>query len=457
MHVACPCCLELLNPNDDLVATPCGHVFHGRCIKKWIEAGRPSCPQCRNRFSESQLRRIFLSESADQSNVNDPGLLQSKIDALTFEVRCAEKEQKTLKEEVHDLKGKNKGLQEQVQVFDTKRKRIQEKLDESRAEVKYLQAQKADVRRAKEEAADLREKLHIYDSVNSAINDSVGEVNRRLHELGDFSKASKELSIIAEALKRELHRQNVEKTQLRRNLQVTNDQLQRLRKKAREQETRLTETCRARTTLEADYRHADEERAGLREKVRQMEKALNSPADLGRVHARRILAESPAPLTESPTPIKEKIDFLKENSSERDDVDLFSESEEEKDSVGKNSGSKSKNGQSEQVHIQCISDNFADLFGTRKRSPLKDAMAETLSQMNIMKKSRLAGSQAASANVPSDVYYNGLGGHAKSDEFPKPLGVSVSKKQLKKKRLMTQSHKEKKTTTIDKFFKFDTP
>lgn len=42
----CVICLENLGMERELLCTPCSHMFHGDCIKKWLENGN-SCPICR--------------------------------------------------------------------------------------------------------------------------------------------------------------------------------------------------------------------------------------------------------------------------------------------------------------------------------------------------------------------------------------------------------------------------
>ena len=81
-----------------------------------------------------------------------------------------------------------------------------------------LQAEKHSYKKAREEAAELREQLEMYKTVDEMVRGSAGEVNNRLHDMGDFSKAARELSIIIVALKRELAAKGEEKLELRAKL-----------------------------------------------------------------------------------------------------------------------------------------------------------------------------------------------------------------------------------------------
>jgi hypothetical protein len=66
----CHICLEDLRA--ELVACPCGHVYHYECIVQALEVNK-QCPICRGRATPSQLIRLFLEvpePSAEQSNAH---------------------------------------------------------------------------------------------------------------------------------------------------------------------------------------------------------------------------------------------------------------------------------------------------------------------------------------------------------------------------------------------------
>ncbi|KAL6614178.1 hypothetical protein ACP70R_036448 [Stipagrostis hirtigluma subsp. patula] len=42
----CAVCLEKLAPGASAAVTPCGHLYHPRCVAPWIKA-RGTCPLCR--------------------------------------------------------------------------------------------------------------------------------------------------------------------------------------------------------------------------------------------------------------------------------------------------------------------------------------------------------------------------------------------------------------------------
>ena len=76
------------------------------------------------------------------------------------------------------------------------------------------------------------------------VRGSMGEVNNRLHDIGDFSKASRELSIIIVGLKRELAAKGEEKMELRTELK---------RASARVAEVKSKLSAAAKETLELSH------------------------------------------------------------------------------------------------------------------------------------------------------------------------------------------------------------
>ena len=78
MNIACSICLESFILTSDIYTTPCGHVFHYKCIRKWLESeiqqlGTSNCPQCREKCAIDQIIRLCFSQNdlaLDENNVN---------------------------------------------------------------------------------------------------------------------------------------------------------------------------------------------------------------------------------------------------------------------------------------------------------------------------------------------------------------------------------------------------
>ena len=63
MNVACSICLESFTLTSDIYTTPCGHVFHYECIRKWLERGNPHCSLCRQNCEINEITRLHVSEN----------------------------------------------------------------------------------------------------------------------------------------------------------------------------------------------------------------------------------------------------------------------------------------------------------------------------------------------------------------------------------------------------------
>ena len=79
MNISCSICLDFFNSRSDISTTPCGHVFHTKCIEKWFENGENICSQCRKPCT--QTIRVYFSEN--ESNFQEEYL--EMLDKLEME------------------------------------------------------------------------------------------------------------------------------------------------------------------------------------------------------------------------------------------------------------------------------------------------------------------------------------------------------------------------------------
>ena len=88
MDIACSTCLESFTLDCDVSTTPCGHLFHTKCINKWIKNEKRDCPQCRQSCSLDQLMKIYFSGT---NTNNGKGCLISESFFSYFKVPSSEK------------------------------------------------------------------------------------------------------------------------------------------------------------------------------------------------------------------------------------------------------------------------------------------------------------------------------------------------------------------------------
>jgi hypothetical protein len=65
MPVKCSICLDLLELNNQLAVTKCGHLFHHSCVSRWVSL-KSSCPYCRVALTSSQVTKAYVGESDQQ-------------------------------------------------------------------------------------------------------------------------------------------------------------------------------------------------------------------------------------------------------------------------------------------------------------------------------------------------------------------------------------------------------
>lgn len=71
MDIACSICLDSFTLTSNIYTTPCGHVFHYKCIQRWLQEGNQGCSQCRWTCKISQVTKLHFSEneSAVEKNI----------------------------------------------------------------------------------------------------------------------------------------------------------------------------------------------------------------------------------------------------------------------------------------------------------------------------------------------------------------------------------------------------
>ncbi|XP_022147818.1 E3 ubiquitin-protein ligase RNF12-B-like isoform X2 [Momordica charantia] len=74
----CSVCLEDFQPREEVMTTPCNHMFHEECIVPWVKSNG-QCPVCRFALFERTGRRAASSNNATASNVLTNNLPDDEI------------------------------------------------------------------------------------------------------------------------------------------------------------------------------------------------------------------------------------------------------------------------------------------------------------------------------------------------------------------------------------------
>lgn len=73
----CAICLENLQPEDDIRALSCKHVFHDECIRLWFTSRKASCPLCKHDYYTGPRQSNEPTETAQE---NDNGENSAAVD-----------------------------------------------------------------------------------------------------------------------------------------------------------------------------------------------------------------------------------------------------------------------------------------------------------------------------------------------------------------------------------------
>ena len=71
------CAICLNNLKNNLNITPCGHKYHKKCIERWHNTGKTTCPQCRKRTrnnTKKTTRNVVIEtvlENIDTGNLRN--------------------------------------------------------------------------------------------------------------------------------------------------------------------------------------------------------------------------------------------------------------------------------------------------------------------------------------------------------------------------------------------------
>eukprot|EP00754_Rhynchopus_humris_P012707 Rhum_TRINITY_DN1429_c0_g1::Rhum_TRINITY_DN1429_c0_g1_i1::g.4092::m.4092 len=99
------CLVGLLSGEDTVATTPCGHMYHYKCILQSLQF-KETCPNCCAKLEEGSLHRLapsyvggkqMLGEGVSQEDSHDAHALQEKLKAATEHSRYLSAENKRLK------------------------------------------------------------------------------------------------------------------------------------------------------------------------------------------------------------------------------------------------------------------------------------------------------------------------------------------------------------------------
>ncbi|EFN61495.1 TRAF-interacting protein [Camponotus floridanus] len=195
MNIICVICSELLVSSDDVFHTPCGHIFHFGCLIQWLERSK-TCPQCRERTTESKIYRIYFNFSNSDSIVEDPTSLQYKIDNLTLQLQLKDQNINNLTEIKEKLEKQTAGLRQEVRHVESEINGKNSAIHALKQQIKFYKQQCQDVDIYKNEIKQLKKDIESLKNLQALLDASVDEVDDIIAMTCDIDKLKTYITIM---------------------------------------------------------------------------------------------------------------------------------------------------------------------------------------------------------------------------------------------------------------------
>ena len=197
MNVACSICLESLTLNSDIYTTPCGHVFHYDCIRKWLASGNQHCSQCRRDCKINDIVKLYFSENESALENNDLCTqlesenlkLQQEINALKDRDFAAnqkysqlEFEKLRLEQEVNNIKGHELGTNKKYLDLKEENKTLHKRLCQGRSNSagidRVLKEQRKEINNKDQKISELEAKCNQLEKSDQKISELGAKCNQ---------------------------------------------------------------------------------------------------------------------------------------------------------------------------------------------------------------------------------------------------------------------------------------
>ncbi|CAH0386889.1 unnamed protein product [Bemisia tabaci] len=462
MLISCTICSDLFTGNDSesICCTPCGHMFHYICLMNWFERVK-SCPQCRQRASENNIVRMFLSLGTSGGDDEEaPEKLKNRLDNLTYQIRLKDLDIKNLKEENEKFKSQNKNLlahvkevEDQIRLNNTVVKSMQDQVKLMKAECKELSLKRLEVEEYKKKIESLKNVQRLLDGSQEECEEVLKENklnhNHLVRSLNLFKRESVDLRKKLTSLKED--RASREK------------KLNELVSKLAVMKSDYRNTLAIKTRLEEDLEHAEKELVKWKNNCLTLQKTnesltnANSPKSNLR---KRMIFESPAPANligrnlDSDSPFNvTTYDITTPSPVEAPKVRPF---------MSKLAGEGASSCSSSLLQASTSSSSTSSsssIKSPRSTSSINTVLSDNSSNRSFGRANRFTADPWKNIGIIQgctagpDKVYDGLGGHSKVDLFPQPkLGPLVKKKKVSN--LKVQCKKQKVDKDLPKISSF---
>ena len=123
---------------SDISATPCGHVFHTKCIEEWLQSGQKKCLQCRKACRRNEIIKLYFSEADPENNL----IAELMEENLKLQTEANESKSENMRLQTDANKSQSEILKLQTEANEAKSQLL-------KANQKYLQIQEEKLKLSK--------------------------------------------------------------------------------------------------------------------------------------------------------------------------------------------------------------------------------------------------------------------------------------------------------------------
>lgn len=299
LRARCNICTEVIR--DGAACCPCGHVYHFKCLNKWLNQ-RHNCPTCRESTSKAVLLFFDGADLNSTQTEDDVESLKSNIEDLKALLNQKDVEINCLKlEHKKELAKETAALQKQKEcAVEEVRKQLDKKLQMERSttaglkkQLSYMKEKDTELAIAQSEASELRAEFLKLKRMKTLIDDHASDAEAMLQDLDSNSFPEVILQLIT--LKRKLEEKKLKCKQAIDTAEKIKKENILIKSEGTYREIELTKSKEHLKMAEEDIRRLEDENASYKKKLTAMEKAFASPSPRSSAIG-RLIRESPAPM-----------------------------------------------------------------------------------------------------------------------------------------------------------------
>ncbi|XP_050452393.1 E3 ubiquitin-protein ligase TRAIP isoform X1 [Cataglyphis hispanica] len=397
MNIVCVICSELLVPSNEVFHTPCGHIFHHICLIQWLERSK-TCPQCRERTTESKIHRIYFNFSNNDSIVEDPSFLQSRIDNLTLQLQLRDQRINNLTEIKEKLDMQTAGLRKEVRKVESEINGKNSAIHALKEQIKFYKRECQDIDTYKKEIEQLKKKNEDLKNLQALLDSSIDEVDDIMAMTCDIDKLKTYIVIMKKNMNTDLQK----KRELRDKVKTLQQELMRVSATSKS----LSEERSKRRALEEQLIICESEKINLQNQLLVVQENLckfasniNMPVEKQDSLKVQACDMKSVEINENTTMLDVTPRLKKDDSC----IIIDSDSEITPENI-----------------------KSQDFFSMKNYGMKRERSNSNLKVPSILaKKSKF---HASNQKTNVGMTFDGFGGHAKYDKFPSPVSTSHIKK-----------------------------